>query len=120
VYELRYPGRGSPEWADAPVSWAEIGEAVGTTGEAARQRFGERVKARFRQELREWALQELANGTESPEEVAAGAHVGALAGVDEEEYYGTVRRYSVALEAEADRVVAQLAARIESLGGEEQ
>lgn len=61
VFRLRYPAGGDPtdseeaRSAGAPVSWEEIGEALGTTGEAARQRFGKKVKDHYVALLREWA-----------------------------------------------------------------
>ena len=56
VYGLRCPGGGDPSSDERPVPWEEIGDALGTTGEAARQRFGKRVKDRYVEEVRDWAL----------------------------------------------------------------
>jgi len=57
VLALRYPGGGDPtDQAPEGVSWAAIGESLGTTGEAARKRYGEWVDAEFQKMLREWAL----------------------------------------------------------------
>lgn len=61
VFRLRYPAGGDPsdsmaaQAAGSPVPWEEIGEALGTTGEAARQRFGKVVKDRYVSAVREWA-----------------------------------------------------------------
>jgi len=56
VYALRFPGGGDVSWSEPPVAWEEIGEALGTSGEAARQRFGPRVKEWYLQAVRDWAV----------------------------------------------------------------
>jgi len=55
VYVLRFPNGGNLEEQERAVPWELIGQALHTTGEAARQRFGKRVKDRYAEDVKRWA-----------------------------------------------------------------
>jgi len=65
IFRLRYPAGGDVTSNEsAGASWADVGAALGTTGEAARQRFGARVKALYVEAVQEWADFVSGGGTE--------------------------------------------------------
>jgi len=73
ILALYHPGGGDfTDRAPDGASWADIGEALGTTGEAARKRYGAWVNAEYQKMAYEYALWLSKNDEEWAQEVTEG------------------------------------------------